>query len=256
MVNERPIVSFTFDDFPKSAVASAAALLGRQRRRRNILPQPEFNGATVEGIEYYDLADVKRLIDNGHEIGCHTAWSPAYPAMFPARRWTADLEENAQFVREHFGDVRMTSVRLSFRRNRSRRPSFRCRDRFAACRTTSAGANCVRRRSRRASRRAPLFRPHQPAAPFVRRSNDGRSREPGSSSSPTTSRTSRARSDARRRCSKVRAEERARRRLSGFAGAQRARRDPFSPKGSAARAGRPPPRSRRGTRSSPPLPGW
>jgi hypothetical protein len=31
------------------------------------------NGATMDGIDYCDLADLRRLVDNGHEIGCYTA---------------------------------------------------------------------------------------------------------------------------------------------------------------------------------------
>ncbi len=138
-VNDRPIVSFTFDDFPKSAVASAAALLENQGVAGTYYLSRIFNGATIDGIEYYDVQDVKRLIDNGHEIGCHTA-SHLHVPQVSRDDLIADLEANARFLSEHVGDVRMTTFAFPFG-DMNLSTKFLAQGRFSACRTTSPGVN-------------------------------------------------------------------------------------------------------------------
>src|SRR5271165_5890727 len=101
MVNERPIVSFSFDDFPRSAVRNAAAILEGHGVAGTYYLSRSFNGATVDGIEYYDLGDLRRLIDNGHEIGCHTA-SHLHATRVARSRLLDDIEANAEFLRQHF----------------------------------------------------------------------------------------------------------------------------------------------------------
>ncbi len=139
MVNERPIASFTFDDFPKSAVASAAALLEKEGVAGTYYLSRTFNGATIDGIKYYDVADVKRLIDNGHEIGCHTA-SHLHLPQVSREALIADFESNAAFVRDHVGDVRMTTFAFPFGDIDLSTKLF-AQARFSACRTTSPEAN-------------------------------------------------------------------------------------------------------------------
>lgn len=139
MVNERPIVSFTLDDFPKSAVAVAATILERHGAAGTYFLSRTFAGANVDGIEYYTLSDLKRLIDNGHEIGCHTASHLHVPQVSRAAL-IEDIDANAQFLRDHFGDLRMTTFAFPFG-DFDLKSKLRLQSRFAACRSIEPGAN-------------------------------------------------------------------------------------------------------------------
>ncbi len=139
MVNERPIVSFTFDDFPKSAVRNAAPILERHGAAGTYYLSRSFNNATVDGIDYYDLTDLHRLIDNGHEIGCHTA-SHLHAPRVARSRLVEDIEANAQFVHERFGDLRLSTFAFPFG-DMDLQTKLLLQGRFAACRSTLPGAN-------------------------------------------------------------------------------------------------------------------
>jgi peptidoglycan/xylan/chitin deacetylase (PgdA/CDA1 family) len=139
MVNEQPIVSFTLDDFPKSAVDVAAPILERHGAAGTYFLSRAFAGAKIDGIEYYSLPDVRRLIDNGHEIGCHTASHLHVPQVSPATV-IRDIEENAHFLRDHFGDLRMSTFAFPFG-DFDLTSKLRLQSRFAACRSIEPGAN-------------------------------------------------------------------------------------------------------------------
>ena len=137
MANARPIVSFTFDDFPKSALRGAEILASNNAAGTFYLCSC-FSGRTVEGIRYYDPSDVRSLLENKHEVGCHTA---SHTRASQARReeLTADLDRNAAFARKNFnlelatfsfpfGDISLSSKLL-------------VQQRFEACRSSLPGVN-------------------------------------------------------------------------------------------------------------------
>ena len=68
----RPLISFTFDDFPKSAARTGAAMLEHVSGRGTFYASAAFAGQTTHTGEMFDADDVKRLLAHGHEIGCHT----------------------------------------------------------------------------------------------------------------------------------------------------------------------------------------
>jgi peptidoglycan/xylan/chitin deacetylase (PgdA/CDA1 family) len=139
MVNARPIASFSFDDFPKSAVSRGASILEGRGLRGTYYLSARFLGLTEDGIEYYDRNDLVRLFDYGHEIGCHTA-SHVHAPDLGGDRLAGELEANAAFMREALGDVRMTTFAFPFGDVDLRTKLF-MQDRFAACRTTASGVN-------------------------------------------------------------------------------------------------------------------
>src|SRR4051794_5912421 len=72
MRNTTPMVSFTFDDLPKSAVTTGADLLEAHGARGTFYVS---GGLVGVGTPYWaagDAADVLSLHRRGHEIGCHT----------------------------------------------------------------------------------------------------------------------------------------------------------------------------------------
>jgi peptidoglycan/xylan/chitin deacetylase (PgdA/CDA1 family) len=70
----RPIISFTFDDFPRSAMLVGGAILkqfgvcGTYYVAFGLLGQETPTGRIAES------SDLPSLVEHGHELGCHTLW--------------------------------------------------------------------------------------------------------------------------------------------------------------------------------------
>jgi peptidoglycan/xylan/chitin deacetylase (PgdA/CDA1 family) len=80
---ERPIVSFSFDDAPASALETGAGLLEAAEARGTFYVCAGLFGAQGPMGAYADVGAVGRAAQAGHEIGCHTlthlACGPADP---------------------------------------------------------------------------------------------------------------------------------------------------------------------------------
>ena len=72
VTNAAPIVSFSFDDFPKSAATTGATLLEARGWRGTYYASAGFAGGSNHLGRLYDVGDLHRLHRTGHEIGCHT----------------------------------------------------------------------------------------------------------------------------------------------------------------------------------------
>jgi len=68
----KPVISFTFDDFPKSSVTRGAQVLESVGGRGTWYAGCAITGETTQYGPMFDAADVARLCGAGHEIGCHT----------------------------------------------------------------------------------------------------------------------------------------------------------------------------------------
>lgn len=79
MRNPRPVVTFTFDDFPQSAARDGASILEANGARGTFYlaadtvgePQDLEQGAAVEADLIATAEHVEELAKAGHEIGCH-----------------------------------------------------------------------------------------------------------------------------------------------------------------------------------------
>ncbi|MCA1456309.1 polysaccharide deacetylase family protein [Bradyrhizobium sp. BRP22] len=83
--NATPMVSFTFDDLPKSAVTTGAEMLEAHGARGTFYVSGGLVGIDSANWTSGDDDDVLSLHRRGHEIGCHT---------FSHRR-TSDLDERS-----------------------------------------------------------------------------------------------------------------------------------------------------------------
>ena len=72
MRNTTPMVSFTFDDLPKSAATSGADLLETHGARGTFYVSGGLIGGDTRQWPTGDADDVLSLYRRGHEIGCHT----------------------------------------------------------------------------------------------------------------------------------------------------------------------------------------
>lgn len=83
---ERPIISFSFDDFPVSAGTTAAEILEGEGIKATYYVSVGLLGTTAPTGEICREHDLVRLKEEGHEIGCHTyahchSWDTS-PAAF------------------------------------------------------------------------------------------------------------------------------------------------------------------------------
>lgn len=86
MRNQEPLISFSFDDFPRSAVEAGAAILEKYAARATYYTAFGLMGKQSPVGEMFSPVDLQRLLSGGHELGCHTfghdhAWDTK-PAEF------------------------------------------------------------------------------------------------------------------------------------------------------------------------------
>jgi len=67
------LISFTFDDFPRSAAETGADIVERFGGRGTYYACTGLAGSRTVCGEMYDDRHIGRLVDAGHEIGAHTA---------------------------------------------------------------------------------------------------------------------------------------------------------------------------------------
>lgn len=67
-----PIVSFTFDDFPRSALEIGGEILKSYGGRGTYYAAMGLMGGVGDLGEYFCAGDLKRLLADGHELGSHT----------------------------------------------------------------------------------------------------------------------------------------------------------------------------------------
>ena len=85
---ESPVISFTFDDFPRSALLNGGRILHDRGLAGTYYASLGLMGRTAPTGEIFKREDLEELIRQGHELGCHTfdhcdSWETA-PAEFEA----------------------------------------------------------------------------------------------------------------------------------------------------------------------------
>lgn len=94
---EKPMVSFSFDDFPKSAGEAGAQILERHGWRGTYYTGGGYAGGETHLGRMYDIGDLKRLHANGHEIACHT-FSHIDVGRTALEDVEAEIERNRKFL--------------------------------------------------------------------------------------------------------------------------------------------------------------
>lgn len=112
-----PLISFTFDDFPRSALLEGGEILQRFEVTATYYAALGITGQRTPCGEMFDIDELPCLIDLGHELGCHTydhcpAWETD-PAAFDA-----SVLRNAEALREHLphAEFRSLSYPISYPR--------------------------------------------------------------------------------------------------------------------------------------------
>jgi peptidoglycan/xylan/chitin deacetylase (PgdA/CDA1 family) len=71
-VSSSPLISFTFDDFPRTALTVAGAMLTENGLRGTYYAAMGLMGRRTSVGEIYNAEDLVALVDAGHELACHT----------------------------------------------------------------------------------------------------------------------------------------------------------------------------------------
>ncbi len=109
----RPIVTFTFDGFPRSAARVGAALIENVGGRATFYASAAGAGQPGPSGPGFDAGDVKRLLEGGHEIGCRT-FSGLDCAHAPVDAVFSDMVRNADALAALGMDQRLISFAYPF----------------------------------------------------------------------------------------------------------------------------------------------
>ena len=137
--SEAGVLSICFDDFPKSAWELGGRILRDHGARATYFVCGSLCGTRFVGQNMFDEHDLRAIIDEGHELGCHTYDHISALRRNP-RRLLESCEQNAQFISERFGDLRLVSFAYPYgdAPPRAKRAALQA---FACARGVDAGLN-------------------------------------------------------------------------------------------------------------------
>ncbi|MEH2622542.1 peptidoglycan/xylan/chitin deacetylase (PgdA/CDA1 family) [Bradyrhizobium sp. AZCC 1719] len=137
--NSTPMVSFTFDDLPKSAVTTGAAMLEAHGARGTFYVSGSLVGAAAPDWVAGDGEDVVSLHRTGHEIGCHT-FSHQRACDLDEAAMRQEIMRNRAYLRALDPSIRIDSFAYPFGYGSYARKA-QLRTEFQTCRSIVQGVN-------------------------------------------------------------------------------------------------------------------
>jgi len=129
---DRAIVSFTFDDFPRSALTEGGRILNQYGAKGTFYVSLGLMDQQIPAGEGFSADDLRTAVADGHEMGCHT-YAHCHSWETPPRVFEDSILENQRRVREIAAGV--TFATLSYPIHCPRPGTKRRAARhFAACR--------------------------------------------------------------------------------------------------------------------------
>ena len=95
--NERPMVSFTFDDFPDSAAAAGASILDQYSAKATFYVSGSQVGKKSDHWQMVAADKIVELHRLGHEIACHT-FSHVRATDLDAKQLATEIAENRRYL--------------------------------------------------------------------------------------------------------------------------------------------------------------
>lgn len=137
--NDAPMVSFTFDDIPKSAATLGAELLERHGARGTFYVAGGLLGTPSPDWVSADREDISGLHARGHEIACHT-YSHVVVSELDDAGMLAEFERNARCLRDIDGAIKIENFAYPYGLGAiQRKPLLRAA--FHSCRGIGPGVN-------------------------------------------------------------------------------------------------------------------
>ncbi|HTQ34674.1 MAG TPA: polysaccharide deacetylase family protein [Stellaceae bacterium] len=130
-------VSFTFDDFPRSAWTNGGAILEEYGCRGTYYAAMGLAGTANDLGPMFDLADLRAAHARGHEIACHT-FSHRDCARVPPREIAAEIDDNAAALSAALGGAAVRNFAYPFG-GVSQSAKQALSHRFVSCRGTGRG---------------------------------------------------------------------------------------------------------------------
>jgi peptidoglycan/xylan/chitin deacetylase (PgdA/CDA1 family) len=96
---DQPLISITFDDFPRSAWLETRDLLHDYGAKATFYASGSFLGRTIDSINFFERDDLADIDEHGHEIGCHTYHHESC-VLHPLSTIDESVERNIECVRE------------------------------------------------------------------------------------------------------------------------------------------------------------
>ena len=104
MRNEEPLVSFTFDDFPRSAFLEGGAILGTYGIKGTFFASFGLMGSFGPTGQIFSADDIHEVVRQGHELGCHT-YDHCHAWDTPSAAFEASILRNRQSLEEHLAET-------------------------------------------------------------------------------------------------------------------------------------------------------
>jgi len=95
MQNRAPLISFTFDDFPRSALLTGGRILEEHGAAGTYYTSFGLMGQTAPTGEIFHREDLPLVLGRGHEFGCHT-FAHCHASDTPAAVFERSILENRQ----------------------------------------------------------------------------------------------------------------------------------------------------------------
>jgi peptidoglycan/xylan/chitin deacetylase (PgdA/CDA1 family) len=106
---ESPVISFTFDDFPRSALTNGGAILREHGFAGTYYTSLGLMGEKTATGEMFEHEDLDELVRQGHEIACHTfdhcdSWETS------TAEFEASILRNQRAIAEQLPGITVTSL--------------------------------------------------------------------------------------------------------------------------------------------------
>jgi peptidoglycan/xylan/chitin deacetylase (PgdA/CDA1 family) len=139
LLNPTPMVSFTFDDIPKSAATTGARILEDHGAHGTFYVSGGLVGTTSPNWDVVEIPDILALCRNGHEIGCHT-FSHQRACDLDQQSMAEEIERNREYLRTLDPSIKVWNFAYpfgygSFGRKRQLKTEFN------SCRSIVPGVN-------------------------------------------------------------------------------------------------------------------
>jgi peptidoglycan/xylan/chitin deacetylase (PgdA/CDA1 family) len=133
------VVSFTFDDFPRSAWSNGGSILEKYDRRGTYYAAMGLAGTASNLGPMFGLDDLRAAHAHGHEIACHT-YSHRDCARAPCAEIDAEIDQNTAALSRALDGAPITDFAYPFG-GVSLSAKSALAARFASCRGTGRGLN-------------------------------------------------------------------------------------------------------------------
>lgn len=137
--NRGPVVSFGFDDFPRTALLTGGAILKGLGGRGTYYAAPALMGTTGELGDLFCPEDIHSLLQDGHELACHT-FSHISSRAVSCSSYIEDVDRGRKAMEEiagerDFGDFSYPFGHVTFMTKKTLGP------RMSSCRGIFPGVN-------------------------------------------------------------------------------------------------------------------